>query len=179
MVYVPSSVHENHVLANAPHVPKIQKISYTDTDTDTLSNPNTLSLSFNIIYIPKSEIISHYKRSYPKAIVPHWFEISELMSYESAIKSDTQILKITSTVDTNFDGTMCFKFDITSCSLDFKISNYIRTQILSFCIKLRSSPILTFYIHFLLSILSVFDINIKTTMIVYKLSIPKKLYASS
>jgi len=153
MAYVPSSVHENHVLANAPHVPNIQKIS--NTDTDTLSNPNTHSLSFNIIYTPKSEIISHYKRSYPKAIVPHWFEISEFMSYETAIKSDTQILKITSTVDTNFDRTICFKFDITSCPLDFRISNYIRIQILSFCIKLRSSPILTFYIHFLLSILSI------------------------
>jgi len=60
MAYVPLSVHENHVLANAPHVPNIQKISNTDidTDTNTLSNSNTHSLSFNIIYTPKSEIIS-------------------------------------------------------------------------------------------------------------------------
>jgi len=168
MAYVPLSVHENHVLANAPYIPNIQKISNIDTytDTNTLSNPNTHSLSFNIIYTPKSEIISQYKRSYPKAIVPHWFEILELMSYKTAIKSDTQILKITSTVDTNFDRTICFKFDIT---LDFKISNYIKTQIVSFYIKLRSSLILTFCIYFLLTILSIFDINIKTTMIVYKL----------
>ena len=173
MAYVSSSAYKNHVLANALHVPNIQKISNTGTDTDTdiniLSNSNTHSLSFNIIYTPKIQIISHYKRSYPKAIVSYWFEISELMSYETAIMSDTQISKITSTVDTNFDRTICFKFNITLCPLDFKISNYIRTQILSFCIKLRSSPILTFYVHFLLSILSIFDINIKTTMIVYKL----------
>jgi len=87
MAYVPSSAYKNHVLANALHVPNIQKISNTGTDTDTdintLSNSNTHSLSFNIIYTPKIEIISHYKRSYPKAIVPYWFEISELMSYET------------------------------------------------------------------------------------------------
>ena len=89
MAYVPSSVYKNHVLANVPHVPNIQKISNTGTDTDTdiktLSNSNTHSLSFNIIYTPKIQIISHYKSSYPKAIVSYWFEILELMSSAGTI----------------------------------------------------------------------------------------------
>ena len=160
MAYVPF-VHMNHVLVNAPYVPNLQP--------QPLFNPATDTLNFNIIYTPKSEILSQYRKSYPKAIVPHWLEISEMISYQTAIKSDAQISKITSIFDSTVDKTICFDSDVISCSSNFRIWDYIGTQFLSFYIKLRSSPILTFYIHFLISILSIFDISLKTTNIAYKL----------
>jgi len=161
MAYVPF-VHMNHVLVNALYV--------SNPQPQPLFNPATDTLSFNIIYTPKSEIISQYKRSYPKAIVPYWLEISETISFQMAIKSDTQqILKMTSIFNSSFHKTICFNLDSRSCPSDFKISDYIATHFLSFCIKLKSSSILTFYIHFLISILSIFDISLQITKIAYKL----------
>ena len=130
----------NNILANAPYVHK----------SNMLSN------------------ISHDRHNIQNIIFDLDIGISSL-TYKISVKVHT-LSKITST-NSVFDSTktICLNLNIVTCSSELYFYNYIQKQVLLYYIKRRCSPILIFYVHFLMSILRIFDISLQPITITYKL----------
>ena len=101
------------------------------------------------------------------------FEFSEI-TYTTAITFDTKVLEITGLttgliLNSYSNKIVCFNLNIILCPSELYIYEYIQIQLLLFYTKLRSSSVLKFYIHFLMSIFTIFDISLQPSMITYKL----------
>ena len=101
------------------------------------------------------------------------FEFSEI-TYTTAITFDTKVLEITGLttgliLNSYSNKIVCFNLNIILCPSELYIYEYIQIQLLLFYTKLRSSSVLNFYIHFLMSIFTIFDISSQPSMITYKL----------
>ena len=94
-------------------------------------------------------------------------DIEWLSTYITAITFDTKVSKIT--LNSYSNKIVCLNLNIRTCQSELYIYEYIQTQLLSYYIKLRSSFILKFYIHFLISVLTIFDISSQPVMITHKL----------
>ena len=84
--------------------------------------------------------------------------------------TENKLIRITSiNFNFNFYKTLCFDLDITFCPSEIQLLDYMQIQFFTFCTKLKSSSVLKFYIHFLITIFTIFDISSAPSTIIYKL----------